>query len=89
MYYCLHLFVYQEYFLFGYMYICTRFTAVHACMCNYSSIDTNYVLWMQQYIYVYTMYHDIISSNVTMLRLFDQGMPVHKIKVPKEDLEIQ
>ena len=40
-----------------------------------------------------SMYHDImyhdISSTVIMLRQFDQSVPAHKIKVPREDLEIQ
>ena len=34
------------------------------------------------------MYHDI-SSTVIMLRQFDQWVPAHEIKVPREDLEIQ
>ena len=35
---------------------------------------------MQQYIYVHTMYDDISSTVI---------MPAHKIKAPREDLEIQ
>ena len=33
--------------------------------------------------------YDDISSTVIMLRQFDQCVPAHKIKVPREDLEIQ
>ena len=32
------------------------------------------------------MYHDI-SSTIIMLREFDQSVPAHKTKVPREDLE--
>ena len=35
------------------------------------------------------MYHDDISSTVIILRQFDQSVPAHIIKVPREDLEIQ
>ena len=38
MYCCLHLFIYQVYFLFGDMYIRARFTAVYAYMCDYSGM---------------------------------------------------
>ena len=43
---------------------------------------------MQQYINVHNIYDDI-SSAVIMFRQFDQCVLADKIKVPREDLEIQ
>ena len=38
MYYGLHLFIDRKYFLFGDTYIRAQFTAVYACMCDYSGM---------------------------------------------------
>ena len=38
MYCCLHLLIYQVYFIFGDTYIRARFTAVYAYMCDYSGM---------------------------------------------------
>ena len=39
LYCCLYLLIYHVYFLFGDKYIRARFTAVYACMCDYSGMD--------------------------------------------------
>ena len=38
MHWCLHLSIYQVYFLFGDIYIRVRFTAVYTCMCDYNGV---------------------------------------------------
>ena len=52
------------------------------------SVHIIYYGRMQQYIHVQTMYHDISRPDI-MLRQFDQRVPAQKMKVPREDLEVQ
>ena len=43
---CLYFFIYQVYFKFGDIYVRARFTAVCACMCNYSGMYVKLCLYV-------------------------------------------